>query len=604
MLKGILIKPVIVLFYALFLSSMAHSQQVIESHHLNYKLHYQQNLNTNQVFKEIALANNISIRSIDLNYSIHLQTIINHPDDSPDFIEIRFVNDSLTGNTIYRGFDIAPSPSPDIADINIILTAGNKILDSVKATGFELFTGNSYRIGLSQLNFDNEYPDGIKISINNANYSEKGIDNFYKKITSINNYFAAEYILDSALNILHQINRDDHDLAQSVFNFLEINNLIGHLFKLQAQENFNALEFDPINFYGTLKVLKNRFSVLSNDYINGSTSENRKLINLEFAADKYFEQINKHLTNNTSSDKYFSALYYRMGYQNVSNSKLAYFYQIIKQLHNNEVFDFPIDKVIYVFTKHLYDEWLRSSNKYINDEKYSIALDLLNNLSDLCHYWDPCQISTSVFKATAQTKWGIYRSYIKIAEKAFEMDKQDLAIEYLSKANDFQNGNKEYIITNSAVTNHFLLLFNKNLNILNDHLAQDDINASIKMMQVLYSLNIDYLDQKESDTLLVYQKKLMLLLSNNLADSYTQALLEKDYAGAKKIIHSSRDQIIKESGLNETDYKNLAEPLLNEIDSLEYRVLLAESSQMILYRNTKEALSLLESASEITKKLI
>ena len=88
-------------------------------------------------------------------------------------------------------------------------------------------------------------------------------------------------------------------------------------------------------------------------------------------------------------------------------------------------------------------------NKYNSEEKYNEAIEELSRAEQLCKNTPGLNCSEQLSKSIAQAHYGIYKSYLKVAEKSIEHGRLDIAYVYIKHSLEYQKNHQSEIISNT-----------------------------------------------------------------------------------------------------------------------------------------------------------
>ncbi|MCD4678848.1 MAG: hypothetical protein K8S00_00535 [Bacteroidales bacterium] len=92
---------------------------------------------------------------------------------------------------------------------------------------------------------------------------------------------------------------------------------------------------------------------------------------------------------------------------------------------------------------NIIQHYLIVAENFILQNKANEALDALNKAEDFCNKTPGVNCHKDIEDLVSRAKYGIYKSYLQIAEKAMEIVSFDFAERYILKASEYQQNNKE-----------------------------------------------------------------------------------------------------------------------------------------------------------------
>jgi len=245
------------------------------------------------------------------------------------------------------------------------------------------------------------------------------------------------------------------DQIHTFLDLLETGNIISHLQEKDFNKSLNLDKYDLLGYQRTLTILKYRHSSLLDDFVQNLEPGKLVISNkgIRSIVAQYISHYTKYFELSNELNFYSGSTYWPLGQVIIDNQSLANYKEGVDKLVN--MID-PVNQygsTIYTFANHLYDEWINLALKYLNEERYAEATNILGNAKDICDHLASIQCSSDLFHYTSRAKLGIFNSYMRIAEKGLLAYQPDIAGTYLVKAYNFQENNSAYIISNQKVKN-------------------------------------------------------------------------------------------------------------------------------------------------------
>jgi len=440
----------------------------------------------------------------DISYHYFYKRIleINRINDKMLQIDVSYVADSCGGDVWFRQFNIQQLLCPSNANLIIDVLS---LSDNTKDT----------------LHFNNSAQDRLKISRTlriqpgNSKYSVKVADesfyfdsddknDFDRMIALIDEYHASNAIIDTALNIIYRIDQDENlDLITILLDIFEAGNIIDHLENRDYYNTLKINEFDPLDYQKSLNTLAYKHRLLINSFMEKVSTQNiyygsNGITNV---ATSFIQRHSKYFDFSYQLNFYAGNTYYPLGRIILDNSKLSRYYNIINEITKISNHNRLTGQVIYAVASALYKEWLEIAEDFIKNQNYNDASEILINAYKLCEYMPFIECTRNHFWLFSKAKYGIYDSYIRIAEKGLLSYQPDVANNYLVKAYDFQKQNSEFIITDLKVIKMFQRLLNQYLHLTDVAMNSGYYNEALEIIEKIEIIDITYLDASHSDEL-------------------------------------------------------------------------------------------------------
>jgi len=103
------------------------------------------------------------------------------------------------------------------------------------------------------------------------------------------------------------------------------------------------------------------------------------------------------------------------------------------------------------FARKLYQQYIIEVDTLISKEKFVKAALMVAHATTLCKINPEFNCDILTFNKTAQTKYGVFDAYLRVAKSAMEMGKLDYAQKYVILAKDFQSQNNGIILSSGPV---------------------------------------------------------------------------------------------------------------------------------------------------------
>lgn len=420
----------------------------------------------NYIIKEIAQANQkrLEFTSFSLSYLF-----------SNKFIKIDTVNYTLNselknlklkGDIFFRNLNISQVLIP--AEIDYTVKISRKKQSTLNINGQENYVIVFEQPIKSQKLIDNlgyfQFQSiAFKDTVNDAQYkievknpvlyfNETSKTNFNRHISLINDYYETEPMLEAQMIKINKMESSNIDLISFYeVELREVENVIKNIELMQFPQQLKLFESDPIHFIQKMqelkmasiqkrtelnqriKILDQLFCQKGNDFLQqGKLAEARIYYNKSVQVNPFY----------TPAQYQLALMEYNAG--NIDTAATMINAALQKASSDNETKNLLIE-----LGNKVYNSLMEIGNKYNSEEKYNEAIDELSRAENLCKNTPGLKCSEQLSKSIAQAHYGIYKSYLKVAEKSIEHGRLDIAHVYIKHSLEYQKKHQSEIISNS-----------------------------------------------------------------------------------------------------------------------------------------------------------
>lgn len=363
------------------------------------------------------------------------------------------LNAGCSGDMMYKGFSVADVLMPTHCSFtfNVFtdkaipvykkivtdapLNLGYNLLDSYKFTDTTAFKKFSTRVDDFAFHF-----------------SDKAIDRFNSKIKLIDEYFGSETIIDQCMKKIKEIDFNNTDMIIVYdISLKEVEKTSEELYNKEFPGKLALVNHDPVGFI-------DKYNVLAEAIFQTRHLLSQKLANLDKL---YYEKGLVQLQNgdNEKAKTYFNRsvlynpdfvpsqlelvkIFYYSDSLNQAADKVSYVLQ-----HLNPTPD--IHKQVLLYTDSVYNALLTRGKEFNRLQKYNEAIEILEKCVSFCDSLPGYLCADSHVKSLASARFGIYQSYLSVAQKAIDNGKFELAEIYISDARNYQKIHKSAIINDA-----------------------------------------------------------------------------------------------------------------------------------------------------------
>lgn len=421
---------------------------------------------SNFIIQEIArsIPKRAEYTSFTLNYVMNQQLI--KLDSAHYVFKPELKNFTATGDVLYKGINIAKKLIPGEIDYTVkvyrkqsggmnIGGQQNGVLVFQKTVTGQQLNDNLGYFPLPELAFSDTVNDAqYTLAVENQvlYFNEKSKNNFLNQVAYINDYYATDALIAAQMDKLHAIQPDNIDLISFYdIELKEVEQTIASIDSRQFPQNLGLHENDPMQFMPKMQslvsqtaqmraTLNQRLSVLDqlfcqkgNDLMaEGKLQEAANYYNKSIQVNPYYAPAEYQLARMAYNSGNYDTSAYMVNYALLKMSPDPSTQQLLVQLGNT-----------------LYSTMIGTGDKYNSEEQFNEAIASFERAKWLCSSTPGMVCTEQVTKGLAQARYGIYHSYLMVAEKAIQNGRLDIAGIYINQSMEYQKQNSAEIISNS-----------------------------------------------------------------------------------------------------------------------------------------------------------
>jgi len=367
-------------------------------------------------------------------------------------ISVEIKDGKCGGDVLYKGFSIADALLPNFADFTISIENEKGVVKPITVNAIIIHAG--YGITGNITFQDSPADEKFKVTLSNKifYYNDSSKILFQKKIQLINDYYNSEFVISSALENLQYIDLENVEMIK-VFDIKlnEVEKIIEELKSKTFSEKLNLQAGDPIDFLGKFKditqktqkqrvIINQMLATLDKVYYKKGI-ENVVKGDI-FSALKFFEK-------STATNPFFSPAFYQTAKIYFGQNELDKASQNITTITVKLSPDQLTLKQVIQLGNNIFSSYLTNSETLIDAEKFHEALEVLEKAKLFCDSTPAIACNEYLQKDIAKAKYGIYKSFITVSQKAIDKEILDIAEIYIFRAKDYQKENSAEIILSS-----------------------------------------------------------------------------------------------------------------------------------------------------------
>jgi hypothetical protein len=413
---------------------------------------FEDHKHTNYLLQQIAFENSISFKKLKLSVNYSLNVKVKEVDKANSLIDFKLKIDGVGGDTYIEDFKLNGFAFPSICTFECLVKdkKTNRIYEQIYVR--KLLKNNQFSISSNVQGLLKPDEFDIEIAGIAFYFSEEDVVRFKEYISTIKSYRITSFLAGKLIKDISVWRPDmERNHMFSYFKIREIERVISYFDKLNLKKILDLKLNDPLDFSGKfekLKSLKRRMSTLLKDgvaeaklYFPDSQQLAIDIVNMQ---NQYANCLTESPYDCTS---YLNDLA-RIAYTNAFFTRA---YSYFSAFYNEK------EKQAYIsFLKDLINElkltYEKEANSLILNKRFLKAESYIYNASALVSN----QSNTEEIKSLhSRSVYGLYYSYLNIANRALGISKIDMVILYLNKAIEYQKAHDAIISDISAVSNAY-----------------------------------------------------------------------------------------------------------------------------------------------------
>ena len=513
---------------------------------------------------------------------------------------------NCTGDIYFKGFPMHELLLPSSINYNIkVFNKNNEFLKNFEFIQVPVSDINS-RIAdfvfadtsATQLTANNTYYILIENKV--FSYNANAINNFNAKIKLIEDYFLSDQFIASSLSTIQTIDLQNLELI-NLFDIKldEIEQELSKLYNKGFAEKLKLNNYDPIKFVSKIESLSQQVYGLryNINQILASLDKQyyeRGLIVLKSGAvDKAIYNFNKSIEINY----YFCPAQYQLALIDYNARNLDNAASRIKEVLAKMYPDYSTQILVKELAQAINEAYLYEGNRLIKSEDYNEALELLEKGKVFCSTTLGISCNEQIFNSIASAKYGIYSSFLSVADKAVESSKFELCEIYLNLAIKYQKENKNDIINTGDID----IVLNKLIAKYIDNGFAMNEQKNYTQALAYFNKSIDLQKQQQIPSTLPRINEGINIAKNGIYQNYlTNAndLYSKyDYNNAENICNQAI--AFQKNNSKEITGANEAEILLSKIKYQQYLIIITEGKDFLFSSSYENALNKFEDARKL-----
>ena len=274
--------------------------------------------------------------------------------------------------------------------------------------------------------------------------------------------------------------------------------------------------------------------------------------------------------------------------------------ELVNVILNKTYPDTAAYKQILILAYNIYDEFIKKTEELKQQEKYNDAEDELLAAEQFCNSNSVINCQESLEKEIGTTKYGIYKSFLTIAERAVNKKHYDIAENFIFSAIDYRKKNEQYIKENKEAENMADTIIDRYMNKANSYINSGKYQKAMECFGKASALCDSIKDDECNNRV---KKGISSIKINVYKEYVTKA---QDYMN-KGQPDEAEDELNKAKSYRKSNIKDISDSsfsniILKRIKYEEYKRLIQEGKGYLEDNNYEFAFRSLDNADKLEKK--
>ncbi len=462
------------IFMLIFSPEINAQSQIIfnKANVLTFLIRYDQGQSNikNQIFRKIARGYSKPIANVSLTFSFKQHRQILKRSNRLEFI-VSISNIRITGDNMYREFDVGKTLIPKKISFNLQWLNGNNVIENYTFNDINVTENNVELVHMTVTDTINT--DNYKIKLLNKvfDYTSENKREFDAQVIKIDNYYNESSNARNRLRRLNNINSNRDYLSHlenlnELYRFRDTANSAEVYVNTVKQKDFYRFlplnTYDPAGLKNKLNQILNKAQVLKdvcNDLIN-SFDQIYYERGIEMLArhnpgqsDFYFNKSIEVNPNYAPAHFQLARLYYNSGYVDKAINKL---FQIRGMNPDTETKMQTVE-----LARGIYSDFLLNASDMNNNGRYDDAIGTLTKAAQICRDFPEVRCRQNMDVELARAINGKYHLIINTVDINFRNNNLQEAEKVINDAITFANRNRDFITNQTDITQRISTLYQR-----------------------------------------------------------------------------------------------------------------------------------------------
>ena len=364
---------------------------------------------------------------------------------------MRIQKPMMTGETKYRHFDLENWLLPSLLDISIkIKDVNNDVLRELKFKDLD-WQDENYLDSVLTFKFNGLPPVSeleLVISSVSFRYPDEFIDEAIFLQKALQTYYDAQEQINTVYSVINDLDSIKHEtVILDEFRLCDAEATIGQL-RFAAFQDFQMIrEKDPLGNIENINHLRNELKKLRIEFnfvishIDSMLYEQGRTFLEEGEIEKARSAFERAVSYNNlyiPAQLSLAAMELEAGMPAMALSRLAKFMGKVRPPANwmNDIGR---------FSQKVFEIEIARASKLAAADRFLDALRILDELDGFCQRINEWECPGELQQSLIDMHYGMYRSYLRVAGRAYESGNFSFAVTYIESARQYQHENSQYL---------------------------------------------------------------------------------------------------------------------------------------------------------------
>ena len=403
----------------------------------------------NFFIRELAKHNLTSLYNTSFTYHYTLQKSLERVEPFTYRLDIKIAGDHFEGDIHYRDFNLSDILQPEQTGFKAIVEVDGNYIYSREFKDIPVDDENIFHVGFTFDAFVNEQNIEVNIEDIDFNSIEKDKSGFNKRISYIDNYYAALAAIEQSLERIGRIEISSTDPVDLFICISELERIYSRIRHSEFIDKLGLTRESHPGFFIKLTKLQNKIAGLHyfHDSKIGEVDFLRVSQSINEISEKYIDEVSRFYYLSQETTHAYQPYFYNLGMFSCQSSDLYRYIKGMNRILRKTGYCNDTDAIAGQLKQEIYNTYLERAKSLVDDEYYYLAKGLLTNAESFYKASIGEEMPLNFNILMSKITYGIYNSYVHLIDRAIDIGNYELAENYITKARDFQQGNSAIILS-------------------------------------------------------------------------------------------------------------------------------------------------------------
>lgn len=410
-------------------------------------------INTNYFIGEIARCAQKKIEFTHYNYTFKKICRIIEDHAGQYTATVEFTDFVCKSDAHYRGFSISDALIPNYASIMLrVYGIQSAPLVEQEIKQAILYPGYSKLGSFAFVDTVRVKKYKIETSDLQFSFNPNSIERFTAKLKLIDDYFLAGPLIDSYMQALRSIDIGKTDMIMAYdIKLKDIESAFETLYKIDYPGKLQLAANDPLHLIEKINTFSDSLYLMKNQMKAKVVSLDKIYYEKGVLALKNGDIVTavQHLERSATYNPNFAPTQFELARIRFKKDSLISASNTLVYILQKLNPDASLQKDVLLYVDTVYNKMIAEGQEYMRLEKYNEAIQLYEHCIIFCSEVPGYNCTDKQVKGLAGARFGIYQSYLKVAQKALDNGKLELTEIYIQEAINYQKANSKDIISDA-----------------------------------------------------------------------------------------------------------------------------------------------------------